>query len=84
MNKELTKKDRLAIAKFLNSEPGEQLKGYLAYQSPSITVDPAPHIMHFSSGKNEGWVSCIKMLEDLSSLKGQDDAGEPDDSLQPR
>ena len=82
MTQELSKKGRMAIAKFLNTEAGEELKGFLAYQTPSVTVSEQAHVMHFTSGQTQGWGQCIKELEKLSTLKGDVETSETDDSLE--
>lgn len=81
MVQELTKKGRVAIARFLSSEAGEELKGYLAFNTPSIAVVPDAHIMHFTSGASQGWGQCVRELEKLSTLRGQDETIETEDSL---
>jgi len=81
MNQELTKKGKMAIAKFLNTEAGEELKGYLAYLTPSISISEQAHVMHFTSGQTQGWGQCLKEMEKLSSLKGDLETSDADDTL---
>lgn len=82
MNQEVSKKGKLAIAKFLNTEAGEELKGYLAYITPSVVVSEFAHVMHFTSGTIQGWAHCMKELEKLSTMKGMEENIESDDSLE--
>lgn len=81
MNSELSKKAKMAIAKFLNTEAGEELKGYLAFLTPSISISEQAHVMHFTSGQTQGWGQCLKEIEKLSTLKGDLDTSEKDDTL---
>jgi len=78
MTTELSKKGRMAIAKFLTTEAGEELKGFLAYLAPSVSVSPDAHVMHFTSGQTQGWGQCVKELEKLSTLKGMEEGNETD------
>lgn len=71
----------MAIAKFLNTEAGEELKGYLAYLTPSISISEQAHVMHFTSGQTQGWGQCLKEMEKLSSLKGDLETSDADDTL---
>lgn len=71
----------MAIAKFLNTDAGEELKGYLAYLTPSVSVSEQAHVMHFTSGQTQGWGQCLKELEKLSTLKGDIETSDQDDTL---
>lgn len=72
----------MAIAKFLNTEAGMELLDYLKWATPSVVVDPNPHVMQFTSGVTQGWNNCATTLDKLSSIKDLSNADEVPDTLE--
>lgn len=78
---ELAKKDRMAIAKFLNTESGAVFMANVGDATPSVARSPNAHEMQFDSGRVQGWGECVKHIKTLATLKTYNDTIETDDTL---